>query len=317
MTSNLRTFAYRVNDKDNKEFTGILILEITEKLNEFENSASLTIKSYFYYKNAPHPTEDYFYTSYRSGFTELMASISSDRYYGKGDIIFSSHKAKEKRIGSLIMYLKVLWLKYNYPLFAPVRGIHFRPAGSVERAQKFYENFGVPIDGKKFRCKDLILYKSWKKNIKRIKRKDIDENLLLILTKNQKLKKQIDEINIINKKANNAYYKINFTNLWIPKNFLYKENDPDDISVNPSYLNLNIHEKCKMTSCVEYENIKLNLEKERLITLNKRLNNDWSNSQLFSRLKFALRLLYEKLLSLLIPILFVIFLVKTLANYFN
>ncbi|MDV7620576.1 hypothetical protein R4615_00130 [Acinetobacter baumannii] len=317
MKPNIKIFTYRVNNKDNNEFTGILVLEITEKLNQFENSAFLKIKSYFYYKNDNHPIKDYFYTSYRFDLEDMMASISSENYHGKGDIIFSSHKNKEIRIGSLIMYIKILWLKYNYPSFAPIRGIHFKPAGSIERAQKFYENFGVPIDGKKFKCKDLILYKSWKKNIKRIKENDIDDNLLLILSKNQKLKKQIDEINIINKKAYDAYSKINFTNVWFPKNFLYKENNQNNISVNPSYLKLDIHEKCKLTSCVEYENIKLNLEKERLITLNKKLSDDWSNSQLFSRLKFALRLLYEKFLSLLIPILFAIFLVKSLANYFN
>lgn len=297
----------------------MLFLEVVEEHKPFvvEKSASLTITSYFFYKDDPKPINTEFYACYRLDESVTMSSISTKAVYDKGDIIFYDDRAKENRIGSLVMYLKVLWLKSKYPLDMPVHGIHFKPAGSRERAANFYNNFGVPICGNSFKCNDLILHKSWKRNIKRVKDSEIISSIFYYENENQTLQEDINIIKNLNTLSISAFDKINIFNFLTYRDFSYRPNSLKNycfIDVFNSH-KVSTLQNIQRLSCAKTKFLNFTSQKEELILKNKQLDATWKLSSLNLRLKKASENLWDLILRHLILIMVIILVVKYSRQY--
>lgn len=297
----MATRVFYVNSPKTKELFGILVLEINEveKL-EYCNLHELTISSHFYHGEF-HPKSSNFYASYRDDLIGKIASISSNLPGGKGDIIFNYHPMHGYRMGSLIMHLKVEWLK-KLPNDFPVKGIHFSPAGDKNLAERFYRNFGVPIDGSEFTVGRLISHESWKENIVEIKSSELDRVISNHFCKINTLKSEISYLSELNQLSSNYKRSINILNFWICRDFRPRKITPvlyeTDSRAYPLDQDLGVKIKLLQQSISNLKNLESSLtgEKERNINDNR----FWSIKHTYTRFTRAINRIWNKLAPLLV-----------------
>lgn len=305
---------YKVYSKEKDQIIGVLHLIITEEMvhNHYKKTGNITIKSYAYTTPTKQPFYNVFFASYRDDSIGKIANISSEDPHGKGDIIFNMDQLRGLRIGSLIMYLKTQWLKKLDEDF-PVKGIHFKPQGSVIRAQKFYENFGVPITGSMFHIADLKLHTSWEQNIEEIKIENLDQLISDLADEEQLLIKKIEYLEQLNSESRAQIHKLNIFNFWIPKKFIDQSEKIKNIT---SDVHNDLSENKLKDKIVNLNHLFYNLPKLHDELAKKRKNNQkenyyWSLSQTPFRFKVALGRLFNQLL---LPGLVILI---GLAFYFN
>jgi len=305
---------YKIYSTEQDRIFGVLHLVITEETihNQFKKTGNITIESYVYTTPPKKPFYNVFFASYRDDSIGKIANISSEDPHGKGDIIFNMDQIRGLRIGSLIMYLKTEWLKKLDEDF-PVKGIHFKPQGSVIRAQKFYENFGVPITGSMFHIADLKLHTSWEQNIEEIKIENLDKLISDLANEERLLIKKIEYLEQLNSESRAQIQKLNIFNFWIPKKFIDQsekiKNITSDVNNNLSFNTL--ENKIEHLSQLFFHLPKLHEELTKKIKNNQKENYYWSLSQTPFRFKVALGRLFNQLL---LPGLVILF---SLAFYFN
>lgn len=305
---------YKVYSKEKDQIIGVLHLIITEEMvhNHYKKTGNITIKSYAYTIPTKQPFYNVFFASYRDDSIGKIANISSEDPHGKGDIIFNMDQLRGLRIGSLIMYLKTQWLKKLDEDF-PVKGIHFKPQGSVIRAQKFYENFGVPITGSMFHIADLKLHTSWEQNIEEIKIENLDQLISDLADEERLLIKKIEYLEQLNSESRAQIHKFNIFNFWIPKKFIDQSEKIKNITsdVHNDLSGNKLEDKIVNLNHLFYHLPKLHYELAKKRKNNQKENYYWSLSQTPFRFRVALGRLFNQLL---LPGLVILI---GLAFYFN
>ncbi|WP_336932382.1 hypothetical protein [Acinetobacter bereziniae] len=255
------TRAFEVYDSKNENFIGHLLLTIKEKVevSVTYKDSYLEINSYFY-EDLKAPSLKNFYASYRVSLInendQNYANISYLNPPEGGDIILFDGM-RGFRIGSLIMYIKIQWLK-NLSADYKVKGIFFRPDGDPEIAKQFYKNFGVRIDGLPFKISNLYLHDTWKKNIFEIDLNKIDSIIQNLVTELNFINSKIKYLKEMNFESNDKYSKINILNFWICRNFYA---DLSNCPMSFDYTNLSkfdLEAKTELLSKYYHEKIAIN-----------------------------------------------------------
>lgn len=253
--------AFEVYSIDNINFLGHLLLTIKEVKNNHHTFTDYYLEiSIHFYEHLKAPSVKNFYTSYRVSLIndndQNYANISYLNPSEGGDIILFDGM-RGFRIGSLIMYIKIQWLK-NLSSEYKVKGIFFRPDGDPEIAKQFYKNFGVRIDGLPFKISNLCLHDSWKKNIFEIDLSKIDSIIWNLVNELNFIDSKIKYLKEMNLESNDKYRKINILNFWICRNF-YADLSNCPISFEYAHLSkFDLEDKTELLSKYYHKKIAIN-----------------------------------------------------------
>lgn len=233
---------YKLFHKTSGEFLGLFSVQNEIELEKFEfkntdnTDAKLTIRLEF------TPCNDLYIKSHHSYFQacyiskpfvniEPRASISTHNPFNIGGLEINPHEIRGQRVGGMIMYQICQWLK-QFPLDTEVNPIDFVPSGNPILAKRFYENFGVPVNGDPFTIDDLKLHDSWKKNIQSIGQQELIDEIVLMkqeiagaIEQHQALMSQISEISKVQYTINPW---VGFKRCQILPNIINKQPDPID-----------------------------------------------------------------------------------------